>query len=48
MTDFIYVLVASMTAGILSLSVAVLLVQKASWSQYLIKYKYKKINKRTV
>ena len=38
MTDFIYVLVASMTAGILSLSVAVLLVQKASWSQYLIKY----------
>ena len=38
MTNFIYVIVASIAAGILSLSVAVLLVQKASWSQYLIKY----------
>lgn len=38
MTDFIYVIVASSAAGILSLSIAVLLVQKASWSQYLIKF----------
>ncbi|SVC77636.1 uncharacterized protein METZ01_LOCUS330490, partial [marine metagenome] len=38
MTNFIYVIVASIAAGILSLSVAVLLVQKTSWSQYLIKF----------
>lgn len=38
MIDFIYVIIASTLAGILSLLVAIILVQKASWSEYLIKY----------
>ena len=35
--DFVYVIIAGISAGLLSLSVAIFLVQKASMSQYLIK-----------
>ena len=38
MDNFIYAIIASILAAILSLSFAVILVQKASWSRYLIKY----------
>jgi len=38
MTDFLYVIIAGITAGLLSLSVAVFLVKEASTAQYLIKF----------
>ena len=38
MTDFFYVIVASIAAGLLSLSVVVFLVRNASLAQYLIKF----------
>lgn len=38
MIEFLYVIIASIAAGILSLFVAIILVQKASWAEYLIKF----------
>ena len=38
MLDVLYVVIASIAAGILSLLVAVILVQKSSWAGYLIKF----------